>query len=113
MKPKIKARWIAALRSGEYTQGRGQLRDGDKFCCLGVLCDLHTNLTHKADWEGEYYAGQSRSSLPRIVAEWAGVNDDDPELNDAPASVWNDGTNDEDIKPHSFLEIADLIEAYL
>ncbi len=37
-------RWFAALRSGVYAQGRGQLckgtREGDVFCCLGVLCDL-------------------------------------------------------------------------
>ena len=43
-KPKIdKAlieQWIAALRSGGYAQGKGALRRGNKFCCLGVLCDL-------------------------------------------------------------------------
>lgn len=33
-------RWVEALRSGEYQQGQGRLRDGDSFCCLGVLCDL-------------------------------------------------------------------------
>ena len=34
-------RWIAALRSGEYAQGKGYLRThDDTFCCLGVLCDV-------------------------------------------------------------------------
>lgn len=33
-------KWIEALRSGLYKQGKGQLRDGDDFCCLGVLCDV-------------------------------------------------------------------------
>ena len=34
-------KWIDALESGEYQQGRGKLRTKDnKFCCLGVLCDL-------------------------------------------------------------------------
>lgn len=38
---KLQAEWVAKLRSGEYTQGRGNLRSRDnKFCCLGVLCDL-------------------------------------------------------------------------
>lgn len=37
MNPDIKADWVAALRSGEYKQGQGTLRRGDKFCCLGVL----------------------------------------------------------------------------
>jgi len=48
--PEIKAQWINALRSGDYDQGQGRLRkpgsdihdelSDDKFCCLGVLCDL-------------------------------------------------------------------------
>lgn len=37
----LKSRWLAALRSGEYKQGRGALRVGDKYCCLGVLCNLY------------------------------------------------------------------------
>lgn len=40
MDPEIKAKWVAALRSGKYKQGRGRLRSGDEFCCLGVLCDI-------------------------------------------------------------------------
>lgn len=30
--------WIAALRSGEYKQGRRMLVEDDKYCCLGVGC---------------------------------------------------------------------------
>jgi len=44
LKPKIKAKWIEALTSGEYPQTQGMLhRDNPKFgaregyCCLGVL----------------------------------------------------------------------------
>lgn len=40
MSPELKTRWLEALRSGEYKQGRAYLRKDDKFCCLGVLCDL-------------------------------------------------------------------------
>lgn len=36
MNADIRARWLAALRSGEYRQGQGRLRDGNAFCCLGV-----------------------------------------------------------------------------
>ena len=32
--------WVAALRSGDYTQTEGSLNDGEGFCCLGVLCNL-------------------------------------------------------------------------
>lgn len=42
MNKEIKDRWIAALRSGDYKQGKDQLRNFDnRFCCLGVLCDLN------------------------------------------------------------------------
>lgn len=37
-------KWVKALRSGEYSQGRDCLRnDENKYCCLGVLCDLVDN----------------------------------------------------------------------
>ena len=39
MTPELKARWIVALRSGEYTQGRNALNPATNcYCCLGVLC---------------------------------------------------------------------------
>lgn len=34
-------RWIVALRSGAYKQGKDMLRKGQEFCCLGVACDLY------------------------------------------------------------------------
>lgn len=40
MDPVLKVKWIEALRSGEYRQARRALRRGNKFCCLGVLCEL-------------------------------------------------------------------------
>lgn len=42
--PELKAQWVAALRSGDYKQGRDVLReptrDGMSYCCLGVLCEV-------------------------------------------------------------------------
>lgn len=35
---------IAALKSGNYEQGTGKLRFNDKFCCLGVICELQGRL---------------------------------------------------------------------
>lgn len=32
--------WIDALRSGDYEQGQGALNKDNKFCCLGVLCEV-------------------------------------------------------------------------
>lgn len=41
MTPELKSNWVAALRSGKYTQGQTYLRSKtDKYCCLGVLADL-------------------------------------------------------------------------
>ncbi len=34
----IRDRWALALT--HYEQARGSLRLGDRFCCLGVLCDI-------------------------------------------------------------------------
>lgn len=31
-------KWIAALDSGEFKQGKAALQEGMKFCCLGVAC---------------------------------------------------------------------------
>ena len=34
-------KWIEALRSGKYQQGRFMLHSANhRFCCLGVACDL-------------------------------------------------------------------------
>jgi hypothetical protein len=37
-----KAKWVEALRSGEYKQGQFALNrlDRSDFCCLGVLCEV-------------------------------------------------------------------------
>lgn len=46
MNKKLKAKWIKALLSGEYVQGKEYLRrraggsTPTKYCCLGVLCEI-------------------------------------------------------------------------
>ncbi len=45
MKSALKKKWVEALRSGDYQQGRLYLRRGnsmmpDRLCCLGVLCNV-------------------------------------------------------------------------
>lgn len=41
MNKKWKAKWVKALRSGKYTQGRYQLKSADnQYCCLGVLAEI-------------------------------------------------------------------------
>jgi len=66
--------WVAALRSAEYKQGKDRLRMGDKFCCLGVACDI----SGLGKWvKGMIYKssmGYAKSSLPGDVADWLGIN---------------------------------------
>jgi len=46
MKESDVKKWVEALRSGEYEQGKGILCMDDeisgdwKYCCLGVACDI-------------------------------------------------------------------------
>ena len=99
MKPEIKKRWIDALKSGDYVQGKEALCDrGDSFCCLGVLCDLYIQDTKNGEWltydeDEDGFADETvrfivradnnymfnvveAEILPMIVAEWAGIPTD-------------------------------------
>jgi len=61
MEASLKAKWIEALRSGKYKQGRWRLRTkSDDFCCLGVLCDV----SGVSEWEenGLCYSYEGASS---------------------------------------------------
>jgi hypothetical protein len=79
MKPDIKEKWITALESGEYRKGKGHLRSGDSFCCLGVLCDLYHKETNNGEWKridpsgNVYYFLNNGMYLPDVVCDWAGV----------------------------------------
>jgi hypothetical protein len=53
--------WLEALRSGNYKQGKVELRTlNNEFCCLGVLVDVIDptawSLSPNYVW-GEYYRG--------------------------------------------------------
>lgn len=36
-----RARWVAALRSGDYEQGQFSLCSKNRYCCLGVACEVY------------------------------------------------------------------------
>jgi hypothetical protein len=92
----LKTKWIAALRSGEYTQCHGRLEvvEGDTVsnCCLGVL-----NRVLGVSNAQEVYA-----PLDQLLA--SGPVSTGSEIRAALASL-----NDHRCK--SFAEIADFIEA--
>lgn len=119
MDPKVKTKWLRALRSGKYKQGRSALRTPkDGFCCLGVLCDLHAKATG-GKWEkdelGRYrYLGEAELP-PQAVAEWAGFPGKDvvPGLDPNPTVDGKQLAERNDDGRQRFTTIARLIEKYL
>lgn len=113
MKKSVKARWVAALRSGEYKQGIGELRSADdRFCCLGVLCDLHGDRwRHDSHDEPYSYDQHSHFNLPpkTMVAafgfDWGKVH---VKIGKHVATLY-----DHNDAGRTFAEIADAIEAQL
>ena len=80
MNPEIRAKWAAALRSGEFPQGDGYLHYEDTFCCLGVLCELAVKAgalpppePDPADADIWLY-GNNNGLLPEAVQQWAGLS---------------------------------------
>lgn len=84
MDKELKAKWVAALRSGKYQQARGHIGSPTKPCCLGVLSIVATGQLKCMAFE-ELLGGIDRGVLIRM--------------------------NDEEKK--SFPEIADYIESHL
>ncbi len=74
MKEDVKEKWVLALTQERYEQGHGCLRYAEDFCCLGVLCDLHSYETgHPWDIDEETYLGETLTP-PQAVMEWAGLD---------------------------------------
>lgn len=97
MDAELKKKWIEALRSGKYEQAKGVLRNGDAYCCLGVLCSLDPEFR---DW-AQY--SQSVSAPPVARTGLCGGGFPSPALQ---LAEMND-------KGATFDEIANHIEAHL
>ena len=80
MYERVKRMWVARLRAEGNQQCTGFFKKGDRFCVLGLLCQLYIEDTGEASWEGSYltlfdssvskwYGG---SAVPSQVAKWAG-----------------------------------------
>ena len=99
MNADVAKKWVEALRSGNYLQGKGRLcsvtEDDDKyFCCLGVLCDLYerehsdmfgivqtiedmNDFDYDYDIKHEVSYDYSTLTLPQSVMEWSGIKHGD------------------------------------
>jgi hypothetical protein len=83
MNQDIKKKWVEALRSGEYEQGKDQLRSSDdEFCCLGVLCDVAhkegLGQWHLDDTAYSFATDRDFKTPPPIVVKWANLTGDNP-----------------------------------
>lgn len=112
MKEDIAKRWIAALRSGGYTQGKGGLCDkSHRMCCLGVLCDIIKDEV-KIDWRLTavgYSFGSYGGVPPNEVREYVGMVSTDGSYKSNGKQVNHlPGFNDH--RGYSFKRIAKLIE---
>jgi len=94
----LKKKWLAAMRSGKFVQGRGRLRKDGGYCCLGVLGKV---------------AGVSEYALKTKELLHLFPNRECPEyliLNENTQEALA-GMNDQERK--SFKEIADWVERNL
>lgn len=98
MNAEVKTKWLEALRSEKYQQGTQQLRRGDNFCCLGVLCDI----SEEGEWESHdsfHTYMNCITYLPTLVRMRAGLNS----KQETELAKMNDGGS-------SFKDIAKYIE---
>ena len=92
MNSEVKAKWLEALRGGEYKQARYTLRScNGGFCCLGVLSDLYRKEVG-GFWEWDYNQDSAYSivhedsedfgttELPVCIMEWAGLELSNPKV---------------------------------
>jgi hypothetical protein len=120
MKKEIADRWIAALRSGKYEQGYKRLNRDNKFCCLGVLCDIlkdEIDLTVSVE-RGITHYNSNGSVLPNALLNYANLNSymgyissfSGDENTYCPEGLTLSHLNDSE--NYNFSKIADVIEKH-
>ena len=110
MPKKLKKRWLKALRSGKYKQGKGALYDPKTkaFCCLGVLehvaLDGNVEIYKRDVFDEDEDSAQDYRTVPSLAFEQRFKC----EFAIDPLIKMNDGFGG--ISRHSFTQIADWIE---
>lgn len=102
MNAALKAKWVDALRSGDYQQGEMFLRRDGKHCCLGVLCELAgIEISEGGGMVKGPYEKDDYEPIYKVIGSV-----------DAAQELWR--MNDGHGRPkRSFSEIADYIEKNL
>lgn len=108
----MRDKWIAALESGEFPQGKGALRSDRGYCCLGVACEVYRRETGIGEWvpgDGAWVfkiTGYYESAiLPLSLVEVFGLKDQYGSSNDGSLGLTT--KND---TGSCFAEIADLLK---
>ena len=109
----IMTEWTRRLESGDYLQGRGKLQEQDRYCCLGVLCEIavEQGVIQQPRFVGGVvtYGYYNTSVLPDSVAHWAGIT---PEGRLSQSiETWEDLTELNDNAGYSFKQIAEVIRS--
>jgi hypothetical protein len=104
------AKWIEALRSCNFKQGRHKLKTVDRYCCLGVACEI-SGLGKWVHNNGQSSYINATYALPAKVQNYYG-------LDDYSGAYFDNGQLDHNLSSHNdegmtFAEIADLIEGCL
>lgn len=101
-------KWVEALRSGEFKQGRERLRNEGAYCCLGVACELYRRETGKGRWtraEAFHLGSVAKTDwIPPAVQRWLGLAHPAGEYDYSSLVDLNDGGD-------PFDEIAKVIES--
>lgn len=120
MNKEWKEKWLTALRSGKYKQGKYVLRNNDdEYCCLGVLCDVYDDSLWYRDNGNYLYNSNKEETLGEDV--WSAIPDyllpvfefiyNNPIISYQGKEATLAGLNDDiDL---DFNQIADVIEAQL
>jgi hypothetical protein len=110
MNKQVKEQWLNALRSNEYSQAQGQLKNRKGFCCLGVLMDLYIQ-EKNLDWKfypGSHEFNSVDSHLNNTFIDWTDIIN----WSGLPRSKEYVLVDMNDEQDKSFCEIADFIETH-
>lgn len=107
-------KWVQALRSGEYKQGKGSLRVNDEFCVLGVACDLASKagvVTQIKYHDGSYSYDSCSYIAPIGVMDMFGICSDGAKYKTAGRISITTTLTEQNDNGMSFSALADLIES--
>lgn len=114
----FKSKWLEALRSGDYIQGTGCLKNthpSETYCCLGVGARVagidSDELLGASDISTEFIAAEEIAKVPQAIVGSGAHENEGYNPTVATLIEMNDGVCGENKK--SFAEIADWIEENL